>query len=265
VLAAFGAAGIRPVPLAGGQGTSWLAGDLVLKPAELGPDELEWQARVLSRVSSDGFRLARPLTASDGSLRVGGWCASQYVPGRHEDHRWADIIAAGERFHSALRRVPRPSFLDQRSSPWAVSDRVAWDELPATDFTQVRHLLWLAAARRPVTAPAQLIHGDLSGNVLFDGQLPPAIIDFSPYWRPAAYASAIVVADALVWGGAGRRILDAVSHIGEFGQHLIRALIFRAVTDWILSRSEPADAGADDDRWAPAVALACELTALPRS
>ena len=110
-------------------------------------------------------------------------------------------------------------------------------------------------------APSQLIHGDLSGNVLFHDQLPPAIIDFSPYWRPAAYASAIVVADALVWEGADARILGAVSHIDDFGQYLVRALIFRAVTDRILGTDAPAASDAGDDPWAPAVDLACQLAA----
>jgi hypothetical protein len=47
-----------------------------------------------------------------------------------------------------------------------------------------------------------LIHGDLTGNVLFHDELPPAIIDFTPYWRPLEFQSAVVVADALVWEGA---------------------------------------------------------------
>ena len=77
------------------------------------------------------------------------------------------------------------------------------------------------AARRPspVTAPSQLIHGDLSGNVLFHAELPPAIIDFAACWRPVAFASAIVVADALVWEGAEvaqqvRRRLDYMASDG---------------------------------------------------
>jgi len=260
VLDAFGAAGARPVPLGGGQDTSWLAAGLVLKPADLDREELAWQARIYSRLSCDGFRLARPVAAAGGSLCVDGWCASEYVAGRHEQRRWAEIIAVGERFHAALRAISRPGFLDHRASPWAISDRVAWGEYPAGDFPQVRHLPRLASALRPVSAPSQLIHGDLSGNVLFHDQLPPAIIDFSPYWRPVAYASAIVVADALVWEGADSQILDAVSHIDDFGQYLIRALIFRAVTDWILAKNEPAAPGLDDP-WAPAVGLALQLTA----
>lgn len=261
VLAAFGAAGVRPVPFGGGQATSWLAGGLVLKPADFDRAELEWQAQVSSQISCDGFRLAQPRTAADGSLCIDGWCATEYLTGQHYQRRWPEIIAVGERFHAALRGIPRPGFLDHRASPWATSDRVAWGEIPAGDFAQVNHLPRLTAALRPVPAPSQLIHGDLSGNVLFHDQLPPAIIDFSPYWRPAAFASAIVAADALAWEGADARILDAVSHIDDFGQYLIRALIFRAVTDWILAKNTPAASGAGDDPWAAAVDLACQLAA----
>ena len=260
VLDAFGAAGARPVPLSGGQDTSWLAAGLVLKPADLDLEELAWQARAYSQVSCDGFRLARPRAAVGGSLCVDGWCATEYVAGRHEQRRWAEIIAVGERFHAALCAIPRPGFLDHRDSAWAISDRVAWGENPASDYQHVRHLPRLTAARRPVPAASQLIHGDLSGNMLFHDRLPPAIIDFSPYWRPAGYASAIVVADALAWEGADSQILGAVSHIDDFGQYLIRALIFRAVTDWILAKNKQAAPGLDDP-WAPAVRLALQLTA----
>ena len=259
VLAAFGVAGSRPVPLGGGQGTSWLAGDVVVKPADASLDALAWQAQVFSQIPLAGFRLARPRRAADGSLSVDGWCATEHVTGTHEARRWPEIIAAGERFHAALREIPRPSFLDQRSDRWAISDRVAWGEISASEFPDVRHVPELVSALRPVSAPSQLIHGDLTGNVLFDSGQPPAIIDFSPYWRPTAYASAIVVADALVWEGAGRQVLDAVAHISEFGQYLARALIFRAVTDWIASQEEPANSAADRDPWARAASLACQL------
>jgi uncharacterized protein (TIGR02569 family) len=259
VLAAFGAAGSRPVPLGGGQGLSWLAGDLVVKQADVDLDELAWQAQIFAQIPPAGFRLARPRRAADGSLCVDGWCASEYVTGTHQARRWPEVIAVGERFHAALHGIERPSFLDRRSSPWAISDRVAWGELPVSQFPDVRHLPELVAALRPVTAPSQLIHGDLTGNVLFDSPQPPAIIDFSPYWRPAAYASAIVIADALIWEGADRQVLDTVAHIGDFGQYLVRALIFRAVTDWMLSQQEPADSAAEPDLWEPVVSLACQL------
>jgi len=263
VLAAFGAAGASPVPLSGGQGVCWLAGDVVLKPAELDRQELAWQAEICSRVSGEGFRLARPRAATDGSLCVDGWCATEYVTGRHEPRRWAEIIAVGERLHAALRGIPRPDFLDQRSSPWAVSDRVAWGELPASDFPGVRHLPQLTGALRPLTAASQIIHGDLTGNVLFDDRKPPAVIDFSPYWRPPGYASGIVIADALVYEGADSQVLGAVSHIEDFAQYLIRALIFRTVAGWIVRQTDPARSAAEAGRWAEAVELARQLADHP--
>ena len=60
-----------------------------------------------------------------------------------------------------------------------------WGELDARDIPVVKHLPALLAAVRPVSGVApQLIHGDLTGNVLFGDGLAPAIIDLSPYWRP---------------------------------------------------------------------------------
>jgi len=170
------------------------------------------------------------------------------------------VIAVGDRFHAALAGVARPAFLDQRDNPWAIGDRVAWNELPAGEFAQVSHLDRLVAARRPVSAASQVIHGDLCGNVLFHDELPPAIIDFSAYWRPVAFTSAIVVADALVWEGADARLLAAVSSIEDFGQYLIRALIYRSVTDWLFRGAGPV-AQATPDPWLAAANLACQLAA----
>jgi hypothetical protein len=76
-----------------------------------------------------------------------------------------------------------------------------------------------------------LIHGDVTGNVLFDDHLPPLVIDLSPYWRPPAFASAIVVADAVAFEGADSHIVEPLLHDPDFVQCLLRALIHRIVTD----------------------------------
>jgi len=36
------------------------------------------------------------------------------------------------------------------------------------------------------------------------------VIDFSPYWRPAEYATAIIIADAVVWEGLMIRFFSAL-------------------------------------------------------
>ncbi|MEY9937577.1 hypothetical protein [Streptacidiphilus sp. MAP5-3] len=76
---------------------------------------------------------------------------------------------------------------------------------------------------------AQLVHGDLTGNVLFAADEPPIVIDFSPYWRPPMFAEAIVVADGLLWFDPPSSLLTAGDDHPEWEQMLIRALIFRLV------------------------------------
>jgi uncharacterized protein (TIGR02569 family) len=261
VLEAFGVAGHIPVALEGGEGTSWRAGDLVLKPADREVEEMAWQASIYRRIVADGFRIAMLRPAGDGQLCVDGWCATEFVSGTQDPGRWLEIISVGARFHRALVGIPKPRFLDKRSRAWAIADRVAWAEIPCAEFSEVRHLPLLADSIRPVEAPDQLIHGDLCGNVLFDDKLPPAIIDFSPYWRPASYASAIVIADALLWENADSQILNDVDHIDNFGQYLLRAIIFRLVSEWLLSREMPRRTAVHDAPWRPVVDLARELAA----
>jgi len=119
---------------------------------------------------------------------------------------------------------------------------VAWDEHPVPTAAAFGDpsLIGLLDARRPVAAHRQLVHGDLTGNVVFAEGLPPGIIDFSPYWRPAAYAIGVVVADAVVWEGADLTLVDHVADRAEMGQCLVRALIFRHVTALLLPGRLPA-------------------------
>jgi uncharacterized protein (TIGR02569 family) len=255
VFAAFGRAE-KPVRLSGGRGLAWRVGDLVFKPADLGP-ELEWQAEFLPSVRADGFRLTLPQRAADGALVVDGWTAWSYLPGEHRPGRWAEVIAVGERFHQALAGLPRPAFIAARSDPWAIGDRVAWGEAALDPYVHVEQAARLADVLEPVNANGQLVHGDLTGNVLFDDALPPAVIDLSLYWRPPAFASAIVVADALVWEGADERLLAAVAHLDPFGQFLARALLYRIVA--AVEGGFEATGRDFEDRYRPAVDLAVML------
>jgi uncharacterized protein (TIGR02569 family) len=244
------------VSLPGGRGLAWRVGELVLKPADLGP-ELEWQAECLPSIRADGFRIALPQRAADGALVVDGWSAWSYQAGEHRPRRWAEVIAVGERFHRAIARLPRPAFLDARTDPWAIGDRVAWGESPIDPYRHVEQASRLVDVLEPVNANSQLVHGDLTGNVLFDEALPPAVIDVSPYWRPPAFASAIVVADALVWEGADETLLAAVAHVDRFGQFLARALLYRIVA--AVEGGFEATGRELEDRYRPAVDLAVTL------
>lgn len=181
-----------------------------------------------------------PLPATDGAWTSSGWTAWRYQPGVHLPGRWHEIVAVGQRLHAALHDEPEPAFLADCTDIWAVADRVAWGELPAEEHAGTKHLDTLLAALRPVTGTAQLVHGDLTGNVLFHTDLPPLVIDLSPYWRPPAFATAVVIADALVFEGARPDVVQPLLADPDFPQHLLRALSSgRSPTTW----SDPTCAG----------------------
>ncbi len=240
VLAAFGVGG-APEPLAGGEGRAWRAADTVLKPCD---DETEWSwlGEKLPTVREEGFRLALPIPARDGRWVVDGWSAQTALAGAHPSTgRWADVISVGGRLHRAMRHLEPPTFLEGRSHVWAVADRVAWGEEQSPAGSDL--LDRLIATRRPLDLRSQLVHGDLAENVLFADGLAPAIIDMSPFHRPPGFATAIVVADALVWHAADTAsLLQEVSRVESFSQLLIRALVFRVVASIGGGRASELDA-----------------------
>jgi uncharacterized protein (TIGR02569 family) len=242
-------------PLAGGTGTSWAAGDLVLKPD--GAALQEWLAGAFADVTCDGFRLAAPVPTRDGAWAVQGWSATRWVQGAEPDYSavstWQEILTAGRAFHRAIAHLDRPTILDLRQDWWAKADRAAWGERAIRFLPQFAALArQLRAALEPLGHP-QLVHADLTKNVLFAPGLPPAIIDISPYWRPPAYAEGIVVADALCWHDAPSSLWETVK---VSPAAVVRALLFRMATtnERILSGGEGADLQNEARRYALAAA-----------
>ena len=212
---------------------------MVLKPMAADASWLDWEERVLASVEETSFRIQRPRRAHDGSFVVNGWFARDHLAGAHRAGRWWEIISVADELHAALDALPSSlvhPLPGPRADAWARADRVAWDDEPIPPALRDGDpvLEELLDARRPVRLPSQLVHGDLTGNVLFADGLAPAVIDFSPYWRPAGYAIGVIVADAVVWEGAGLDLLDTVAERAEIGQCLLRAMIFRHVTPLLL-------------------------------
>ena len=137
-----------------------------------------------------------------------------------------------------------------------MADRAAWGDISLAPYRGVPHVTRLEALLERVRAPSQVIHGDLTGNVLFADALPPAVIDLSPYWRPVEFATAVVVADALVWEGASAAELATATDVDQFGQLLARALLFRIVADAV---ADPDAMGARASAYIPAVDLAARI------
>lgn len=227
-----------PTPLPGGQGQSFLSGAAVIKfVGPIDAEEAEWTSYTLvSLPPSPYFTIPALIPTSTGHYVYEGWTAAHFCTGtdRPVGH-WDELFLAARHFHKALEGVQEPEFLRRRMHPWARGDRVAWGE-EAVDVVPPLAPMYekLLSLRKDVIAvPAQLVHGDLSGNILFSDGTPPVVIDFSPFWRCVDYAAAIAVADGIADFGEGEEVLRAAG-LGEDGmQMLVRALVFR-----IVARSE---------------------------
>jgi uncharacterized protein (TIGR02569 family) len=257
VVEAFGLPGAAE-RLPDGQAETWRLGEAVLKPSH-GEDFVRWVSDLLARL--DGrcdFRVSPPLRARDGSWSVVGWTAWHYQPGTHQPGRWLDILRVGDAFHDSVREETLPTVLLGRTDRWAVADHLAWGELALPSAVGRDGLVReLVAAQRPVETRSQLVHGDLTGNVLFHPQLPPLVIDLSPYWRPPGFAAAVVVVDALVCEGAGDALVESLQWDANDAQFLLRALLFRAITDLLHRPHE--EPGIVTRPYQPALELALRL------
>lgn len=236
VVAAFRGHG-PPLLLEGGQGGTWQAGEVILKHG-LSPSHVEWLDQCSGSIPQDELRLCLPMRSAAGELQIEGWTAFPLLAGHDARGRWHELAAVASTFARAFGEVSQPSFLRRRDDPWACADRAAWGEedLRCEDRSPLLNALF--DARKPVAQRFQLIHGDLTGNVLLASGLPPAVIDISPYWRPAEYAVAIVAVDAVCFFGASAQLLATIDSSPDFGQHVLRALLFRMVTDTYLGISQ---------------------------
>ncbi|MEJ5869174.1 hypothetical protein WDV85_15630 [Pseudokineococcus sp. 5B2Z-1] len=250
VLAAFGLSG-RQQPLLGGRGLAVRVGEAVLLPAP-GVVASAWASEVAGRFRSSDVRLPRPLRSGDGRWVVDGWSAGEHVDGVESPAgRWRELLDTARALHAALSREPVPRWLAGRRDPWADADRAAWGETTprpgAVTAPLVARLLGARGAL-PQALPDQLVHGDLTGNVLLprrEGHGAPTVIDLSPYRRPAAAAVAVVVADGLLWHDAGPELV-ALADLGPCGpQLLVRALLFRLLALDALTRDRPAVTAAE--------------------
>lgn len=209
---------------------------VVLKPTE---EALQaFLGEVISNVKNEGFSLAHVLKPVTG-WTVDGWGAYSLLPGESKELLCTtDIIAileAGRRFHASTQHLPRPSFyLDTRTDPWFRADAAVWGERSIDVVPVLRPLETVLIGALAPLGPSQVIHGDLTGNVLLGDT--PGIIDISPYYRPTAYAEGIIMADALAWHGQTGELLSLA---GVSVPAIARGILFRIYTSSIMAQEEP--------------------------
>lgn len=218
--------------LPGGAGHTWTDGRLVLKPVGCVPEHA-WTCEVYADWDDDAVRVPEPVLPGgvDGpGWSTDGWGAHVFVLGRDLDlvRELATVKEASDAFHHSVKDLPRPDFLDVRDDPWAYGDRLAWEAAePEGDEETLEVIGQLQDHVAPVTTPEQVIHGDILPNVLVADRLPPAVIDWPPYFRPVGTANAVAATDAVTFRDAPLSLLDEWETGEDWNQLLVRALLYR--------------------------------------
>ena len=227
VRTAFGVADVEPRPVLWAGRRAWHCGDVLIRP--VADNALAaWSAGVLDGLTVERMRLAHPVRSSDGRWVVAGWAACRFVPGTLQP-RYDAMVEASLRLHRATATLSRPRLLDDRDQMITRAAAAAWGERATTLDPRAGGVTFdeLAARRGPVASPPQVVHAELFGAVLFDEAGVPALIDLVPAWRPKEWSAAVIVVDAVAWGGADEALLDRWSHLDDWPQMLLRAVLHR--------------------------------------
>lgn len=240
-------------------------GDMVLSRVADGPIAA-WSAKVRSALPGDRVRAVRSTRTSDGRHVLSGWQARQWVPGAPA-RRFDEAVIAAIALEEELAGLQRPRFLAAgRGDVFSVCDRAAWatdpaadlerildaDEVPTEDAAAALALATeLMTLRGTVDGEDRLCHGDPLATMLFHGTDVPAVTDIVPRWRPAGWTPALVVVDALSWGGADEGLARRHDRLPDWGQLLLRATMYRL----FLHAAHP---GAREDAW-PGLSRAAEI------
>jgi hypothetical protein len=144
----------------------------------------------------------------------------------------ARVKDASDAFHDSINHLARPDFIEVRDDPWAFGDRVAWAATePEGDQETLDVIRRLQDHLAPVVSAPQAIHGDILPNVLVADGLPPAVIDWPPYFRPVGMANAVAATDAVTFRGAPPSLFDEWGTGDEdWNQLLVRAVLYRRGT-----------------------------------
>ncbi|MGE5653581.1 MAG: hypothetical protein ACM3ZQ_04835 [Bacillota bacterium] len=234
ILDAFGVHG-EPIPLEGGQNSSVRIANVVLKPVDNGQYH-EWVASTINQIKDpQGYRLSRPIISKYDCYSYRGWCCTAFEPGHHRRGEAAEKLRVARLLHHDLQTVVLGD-IPYSDDPWTKAHRIAWkkDPLPSSMIEPAHDTLAGLLATVPdrsLTQKVQIVHSDLSGNVLFDDRLEPLVIDFSPTVGPAEYAEAILVCDCIAWEGSPLSDLDLLPLTPLYQEMVRRAVTFRlAVT-----------------------------------
>jgi uncharacterized protein (TIGR02569 family) len=225
-----------PELLQGGQGETYRIGNIVIKRC-WDAVETEGLSDIMNTVIQQGFRRARPIKSTSGYWIIDNWQAFEFIEGKLGiAGREKEALSGCHALNGALRKAypsnDCPPWLKHRTNFWHVCNRIAWGEqkpsavMTSSSVSEIQPLF--DRLQNISELKSQIVHGDPGGgNVLFQKNEPPGMIDISPYWRPAGYSIAMLLADAVAWEGSKPEVLELGKNELHFQQLLLRAVLFR--------------------------------------
>lgn len=230
----------RGIKLAGGQETTMKFGYVVVKPVD-DESHATFSAEIFDSIEPEGYRISKPVKSVGGKYVEDGFVVSKFEEGKHDYSRIDDMLKISERLHNDLRRLDYDA-IPKFDNCWAKAQNVIWEgeELPGGISGSMKQFCEeLLSELKSLDLPKQLIHSDLSGNILFHDKLTPLVIDYSPAYAPYEYASALIVCDNIAWNDADMANLNLLKKYGIEDEVVKYAVVFRILVSAIQNVNNP--------------------------
>ncbi len=215
--------------LSGGQNTSILTGNVVIKPIDE-PEKYCLLAEEFEDIKSRKVLIANPIMNNENNYLYKGYGATKYIKCHFYPNKLKQKLKAAEEFHRLTKGIKKIDKFGTWTSPWSEATKIAWQELetPKTNNEFVNVILEsIINEYEVISLENRFIHSDLAGNILFR-YYKPVIIDISPEFKPIEYAHTLIITDSIAWHGAHIHSLNFLKYQEQLKRQLIlRAVMFR--------------------------------------
>jgi|GEM_PF-1815868 len=222
----------KGIKIEGGQGNSYLFGDIFVKKNDGDNRNIDYISRILSEIKSNLYRVPRPLKSNNGTYISDGYIAAYYVEGKHDFNDLERVMEISREFHRDIS-IYDPGLMRQEDTQWAMAMDILFRdrEIPEhVDEDNMEKCICMLNKLESFEEPLQIIHADIGGNIIYnDGQLP-CIIDFSPCIAPAPMAEAIAVVDHIAWEGKDISALGLLEPVSKYLKYIRYAVMFRLLS-----------------------------------
>lgn len=213
--------------LRGGRNESLKAGNFVLKPVHES-EKYIWLSECLNQIDFLDLQVAVPVKSREGNYIENSIGATRYFEATFLQGKLEKKLEICRRLNDIISKIPKPSGFDSWENPWTKAQSLAWSNFNVSAVKTPAEINALLNMRTHIEMRRQLVHVDLAGNILFDKNENPVVIDFTPGFYPKEYAEVLLLIDSIAWYDTSIENLRLLHLTEDLRKQLIlRALIFR--------------------------------------